>query len=184
MKSEFRKSTSLEFDIRRWQTTISEGKEQLDFRLKEIKQYLEDDNGLLKQVKINGSDLADKLQADISGLRDIIYNLEGVIEETEGIEDLSPEELSSKALINSLREYFASTRILDDSTLIYIKAISINLKNGHKSKELENFRKEMLDNLEKVEQHNVLVHTSLDQLLNELLDIQSEMKNLSRNKIV
>ena len=184
MKSEFRKSTSLESDLKRWQTTITEGKEQLNTYLSGIKKNLEDNTELLNQVKIDGSGLADKLQSDISTLRDVIYNLEGVVEETEGIEDLSPNELSSRPTIGSLREFFASTRILDDSTLIYIKALALNLKNGHKPGELEIFRKEMLDNLKTVEQHNKQVHVSLDQLLSELDTIQSETKDLTRSKII
>jgi Rad3-related DNA helicase len=152
-------------------------------QLDEIDKTLGKTDRLLDEIKKSPQGLAESINSKTSKLRDTIFSLENTVEETEGIEieDLKV----SQAVISELREMKDKTRSLDISTKGYLKILSLIENNGHK---LDNELTETAENLKiglfNVKEKSSEVQSSLEKLLEKLIDVAIEAEDLSRKKII
>ena len=183
MKEEFRKLNSIHTDVLRWQKSLNSDEELLVNQLEDITNSLEDTNSLVLKIKNNPQDLAEKINAKISKLRDVIFSIENTIEETEGLEIDSI--ANSQKVITELRELKDQTRILDSTTKDYLKILSLIENNGHKlTEQLTETRGNVTSELVNVKSKKENLQASLMTLSKELSAISKETEDLSRKKIL
>lgn len=183
MKEEFRKLNSIHSDVKRWQKNIISDRTLMVTQLDNLNKTLGEKNNLLIKIKKNPQELAESINAETSKLRDVIYNLENTVEETEGLE-IEDIEISKK-VISDLRELKDRTRSLDSSTKEYLKILSLIENNGRKLNDvLMETRENVKTGLNQVADKNSEVQKSLDILIQKLNEVAVDAEDLSRKKIM
>lgn len=181
LKSEFRKANSLDRDLKRWQTVIRDDKDKLSEQLKIISDTLHNQEELEKKVEINPAETVDYLNSNTSSLRDTIFRIREVVEETEGA---SFELESPTKVLSELRVLKDISRSLDEKVVGFIKLLSYKKKGDAIIEEMKNTKNDISKILDTGKSQLNQLDDSLVNLQNELSEIEDSAKNLSAEGIM